>query len=91
MQLPDLFILSLALFQVAYSIAYLDLPFGVMRRIRERTTIGGLLTCIYCLSPWVGVALYVAYQHPVGRDVVNVLAIAGGGVMWFRYTGGAHV
>lgn len=81
-----------AVFILAYSIAFLDLPFGIARRLRERFPDSTLIRCPYCLAPWIAAALY-ALDHSglAGYHFVNILAAAGWALLAYRYTGANHV
>lgn len=82
----DAIVLMLAVWRVSYLLVYEDAPFKIMARLRAYTMLGGLLTCIYCVSIWVAVAVLIAWVYvPM---LVYVLAISGGALMMHRYTGG---
>jgi len=85
----DLLILALASWRLAYLLTKEDLPYGIMRRIRERVTFGGLLLCIYCTSIWASIGCYLLWQTPLA-PIVTILAISGGAMMLWRYTGAEH-
>lgn len=89
MQPTDLLILSLATWRLAYLITKEAAPFSMMQRIRERATLGGLLTCIYCTSVWVAV-LFVLIVRPVIDPmlIIYLFAVSGGAMILHRYTGG---
>lgn len=81
-----------ATFILAYSIAFLDLPFGIARRLRDRFPDSTLLRCPYCLSPWLAAALYIVDRNViVGYHVVSILAVAGWTLLFYRHTGANHV
>lgn len=90
MQPSDLLILSLATFSMAYLLVKEDAPFGIMRRLRERTTIGGLLSCIHCSAFWCAILCYLLLSTPLA-PVVYVFAARGGFQFLWRYTGGDMV
>ena len=85
----DLLVLALATWRISYLIVYEDAPWRLMSRLREWNDLGGLLRCIYCTSLWVAVGCWLLMQ--VAPAVVYVLAVSGGAMMLWRYTGGEHV
>lgn len=90
MNLPDLLIVTLATFYLAYAISATHGPWHIFERLRQRLPLGGLTACLVCLSPWLAALLYsLALTQLV--IVVYVLAIGGGSVLLWRYTGGEHV
>lgn len=86
--IPDFLLLTFATYYLAYALVHLDLPFHVGTRLREMTTIGGMLLCFICTSWWVAFALYVVQYRAI--DLVTVSAIAGAATLAFKYTGGSH-
>lgn len=89
MQLLDLLILTIATWRLAYFIAKEAGPFGCMAALRQRFPLGGLTSCIYCVSIWAALALYLISQ--VFMPAVYVFAVAGGAMLAHRYTGGDHI
>jgi hypothetical protein len=87
LELAELIILSLATWRLSYLIVYEDAPFHALEKLREWNDLGGLLRCIYCVSIWVAVGLCWLTDN---LTLVNVLAVSGLAVMWWRYTGGEH-
>lgn len=85
----DLLILSLATWRLARLLTKEDAPYQLMTRFRARFHLA-VLDCIYCTSIWCAIALYLLWQTPAA-PIVIVLAISGGAMMLFRYTGGDHV
>lgn len=86
----DLIILSLACWRGAYLITHEDAPFALMRKIRERWPLGGLLKCQYCASIWTAGFCYLLWLTPLA-PLVYVLAVSGLAMLLYRYTGGDHV
>lgn len=84
----DLLILSLATWRLARLLTKEDAPYQLMKRFRERSK-WGVFDCIYCMSVWVSIALYLLWLTPAA-PVVTVIAISGGAMMMYRYTGGDH-
>lgn len=89
MSLDNLLIMLLAAYSMAYLLVKEDAPFGVMKALRARTTLGGLLNCIYCSMFWCSVACYVLLPTPLA-PIVYVFAIRGGAMFVHRYTGGDY-
>ena len=86
----DLLTLILASWWVAYVVTHKGLPFGVMDWLRAKTTLGGLLTCIYCFSIYAAALGYVLLATPLA-PLVTIAAAAGGALLLHRYTGGDHI
>lgn len=86
----DLIIIALATFYLAYSLTLLEGPFKAFVKLRFWLPLGGLTQCIYCMALWVGALCYVLYNTTL-QPVVVVLAIAGLGMVIYRYTGANHV
>lgn len=90
--LLDVLILMLATWRTAHLLTSEDAPFRLMARIRERTTLGGLLTCIKCASVWTAALLlwfYSAFIQPLSLAEFMLLipAVSGGALMLASYTG----
>lgn len=83
----DILLLSLFTWRGAYLLVKEDAPFRLMARLRERTTFGGLLTCMYCSSVWVALIGYLVLSTPL-VPLVYVGAISGAAMLLHRYTGG---
>lgn len=86
----DLLILALATWRVAYMITREHGPFRVFERLRAAYPLGGLTTCLYCLSVWVSAAFFLLYQAGILWPA-QLCAISGAAIMLYRYTGGDHV
>jgi hypothetical protein len=85
MPLPDFLILTLATWFAAKVISSSNL----FAPLRERISLGGLVSCIVCLSPWCFAALWLVWLTPV-QPLVWVLAGAGGALMLGSYSGATH-
>jgi hypothetical protein len=85
----NLLLLALFAWRVAYMLVKESGPFDVFTRLRAVTTVGGVLTCIYCCSVWTGLAGYLLMSTPL-VPIVYVGAISGGAMMMWRYTGSEH-
>lgn len=77
MPLPDLLILALASTYWAFVIPRKAGPYRLFERLRERTTLGGLLLCPPCLVLWVAVVFWLLWQTDAS-PLVLISAIAGG-------------
>lgn len=86
----DLLILALATWRLAYLAVKESAPFNLMGRFRAWTTLGGMLTCIYCASIWAGLLMFVLYQFPLLHPIVWVFAVSGAGLMLGSYSGASH-
>lgn len=85
----DLLVLILAAWRTAHLLVSEDAPFRLMARVRARTTLGGLLTCIKCASVWTAALMLVLWFTPL-VPLVWVAAISGGALMLASYTGVNH-
>lgn len=86
----DFMILSLATFYAAYVLVQTKGPFGYFQWLRENVMHGGLLTCIYCATVWIGGIFYLLWLAHL-EPICYVFAGAGAAMLLYRYTGGAHV
>ena len=57
--------------------------------LRGRFKLGGLWDCMYCVSVWVALVLYVLLLTELA-PVVYILAGTGGAMLLHRYTGGDY-
>ena len=90
MQPFDLLIIALAAWRLARFVTKDSGPWRVMERVRARTTLGGMLDCIYCASVWAAALAYTLLLTPAAWLVV-IAAGSGGAMLLHRYTGGEHV
>jgi hypothetical protein len=88
--LPDLVVLALATFYLAHAITASDGPFRAFARLREHWPLGGLTTCLVCVSVWLALVFYAVLQTPLAW-LVQAIAPAGAAVLLWRYTGANHV
>lgn len=84
----DLLILTLATFYASYAIANTDGPFAIFEWLRTAVPLGGLTSCIVCLSVWLAAVFYLLLPTPF-YPVIVILALAGASVLLYRYTGGS--
>lgn len=90
MQPLDFIIYATATWYLSYVITAQDGPFSILEKMRQR--MGGLLSCIYCIAPYIAGIVYVVSRHEeVGYPLVCIFAIAGFSLMLRSYTGaGLH-
>ena len=86
----NLVILALASWRLAYFIVYDDAPYKIMKRIRDKFPNWQVLDCIYCASVWTAIICY-ALLLTSAYWIVDILAVSGGAMMFWRYTGGKHM
>lgn len=83
--------LTLATWRLASLLVAEDGPFHVLLKLRERTTVGGLLDCIWCVSVWIAplaLAVWLAgagIAITVGQFGVLALAISAGAIAFDRW------
>ena len=87
MTLPDLLILAFACYVVTDILVNRAAPFGVMDWIRAKAN-SDVFRCFYCASIWAGIAVYLVWR--IEPQVIYPVAVAGGAVLLWRYTGGNH-
>lgn len=78
MHLFDFTLIVLAAWRLAYMLVQESGPFKVFSRLRDLTTIGGLLECMYCCSVWTALGmllLFPLWQLPVYVLAVSALAL----------------
>ena len=86
----DLLIIALATWRAARLLTQEDGPFDSIAKFRTRYPLGGLMTCIYCMSIWVGSGAYLLWYYSVPH-VLEIGAIAGAAMLLHRHTGGNHL
>ena len=86
LSLPDLLILAAAAWRVAYLLTKESAPFNLMGRFRSWTTLGGMLTCIYCASIWTALLMLLLWLTPL-QPLVYLFAISGAALMLASWTG----
>ncbi len=86
----DVLIIMLATWRTAHLLTQEDAPFRFMSRIRARTTLGGLLTCVKCASVWTAALMLALWFTPLVW-LVWIAAISGGALMLAAYSGASHV
>lgn len=83
----DLAILALACYLLTDALVNRALPWNSMGRIRERLQ-WTVFTCFYCSAFWAGIAVYLLWL--INPQLIYPLAIGGGAVLAWRYTGANH-
>lgn len=86
MQPLDFILLAIATWRLAFFVSNEAGPLAFMARLRSRNDLGGLLTCIKCVSVWAALLLLVLYSSPLSA-LVWVLAVSGLALMLASYTG----
>lgn len=76
-------LISLATWAIAFMVSNTSGPFHAFEWVRNHLPLGGLTSCIICLSPWIAVALWLL---PDGI-VIWALAAAGLALMLHSYVG----
>lgn len=87
--LLDLLVIGLAAWRLAYLMAKEAAPFQLMSKLRQRTTFGGLLSCLYCSSWWAALVMLVLWFTPL-QVVVYVFAVSAAALMLGSYTGASQ-
>jgi len=88
MPLPDLLILSLATWGLAYLLTREDGPYDILKRLRALFVFGGLTGCIYCAAVWLA-ALNYALLQTAAAPVVYIAAAYGGAMLLVARSGKA--
>ena len=83
----DFILLALAACYWAFVLVKKGGPWNAFKRLRSRTTVGGLLECPACLVFWTAALLYLGWQWEPTQYVVTVSAIAGGATFIGYYSG----
>lgn len=86
LSIPDLLVIALATWRLAFLMAAEKAPFQLMSKLRQRIPLGGLLTCLYCSSWWAALVMLVLWFTPL-QVVVWVFAISAAGLMLGSYSG----
>lgn len=83
-----LVVIALATWRLSFMLAHESGPGHVFERLRTRYPLGGLTTCMRCLSVWMAAFLFVAYA--IVPEAVFILAASGAALMLHSYTGAGH-
>lgn len=88
----DFLLIALAGYRLAHLLVYEDAPFALAKRLRARTTLGGLLSCVWCAGFWMCLLAYLAlrFGDQVGYGLVLVLAANAGGLMLASFSGASR-
>lgn len=62
-------------------------PFSIFTAIRARA--GGLLSCVWCIAPWIAIIMLAIY-YLLYPPIVWAFAVAGAAMAIRSYTGVAH-
>lgn len=82
-------VIAAACWRTAHLLVYEEAPFRLMARVRERTTLGGLLSCMKCASVWTAALMLALWFTPL-QPVVCLFAISGAALMLASYSGVNH-
>lgn len=82
-------IVALATWRAAHLLVKEDAPFRLMARLRERTTLGGLLSCMKCASVWTAALMLALWFTPL-QPMVWLFAVSGAALMLASYSGVNH-
>lgn len=85
----DFAVITLATWRLAFLLVGDVGPYQVFRRLRTRFPLGGLSSCIYCMTCWTALLMYVLWQTPLA-PVVTLFALMGAALMLSSYTGVNH-
>jgi hypothetical protein len=87
MDIITLLILSLATWRVSSLFVVEDGPFKMFAKLRGKITLFGLLSCLWCLSVWVGAAVIAAWYFVPFWTVILCapFAVSGAAIMIDRY------
>jgi hypothetical protein len=83
----DLLRIALATWYISHAVTALSGPLRLFTRLRGVSPLSGLLSCIYCLSIWVALGLYIIMQHDSGHYLIDPFAVAGAALMLRSYSG----
>lgn len=84
----DMLLLALATWRIANMLTSEHGPWHIFGKMRRQVPLGGLTTCIYCMSVWVALILVPIYLFvPI---IIWVFAISGAALMLRSYTGAGH-
>ena len=86
MSFLDFLLITLAACYWAFVLAKKAGPYQLFEKLRNRTTLGGLLLCPPCLVFWMAVLFWVLWQTPIA-PLVTISAVAGGATLLGYYTG----
>ena len=93
MQPFDFILIALATWRLSHMVTGEAGPYRAFERLRTRYPLGGLTSCIYCLSVWVGWGMVGAWVLDVTVIQWGIIgaAASGAALMLRAYTGaGIH-
>lgn len=88
--IADFLVISIACYRAAHLLVKEDAPFRLMARLRQRTTLGGMLECIWCASFWCALIMLLLW-HTSLQSLVWLFAVSGAALMLSAYTGANHL
>lgn len=86
LSLIDLIVLAAATWYISYIVSSPNIkgPWGILELIRLYFPLGGLTTCIICLSVWVA---FVLCMLSGDNNLIDTCAVAGVSLWFHAYTG----
>lgn len=82
----DMLLLILATWWLAYTLTSQKGPVDILVKLREKIPLGGLTACVYCLSIWIAILVFMVWLSPF-QLAVYPFAFAGGAMLLHRYAG----
>ena len=67
-----------------------ECPFGICAHLRKLLPLGGLTSCIYCMSVWMAALCNAVWLTPL-QPLVVIVAISGASLMLAAYSGAHHL
>ena len=83
MTIIDLIMITSATWYITFCLVHLPGPLDIFKYLRGWFHI---MTCIYCLSLWIGLVFY-AFVYVGYTDIVYVFGIVGAGHLFASWTG----
>lgn len=81
----DLLLIAIATWRLSYMLASETGPFDAFVKLRTRLPLGGLTSCMYCVSIWTAPVIWLVWQTPA-QVVVLWLALSGAALMLGAYS-----
>ena len=82
----DIIMLSCGAWYISFCIVNLDGPGKLFKWLRDKHDFGGLFSCIYCLSFWIAIALYVMLYNEI-EEPVYIMGVCGMAHMLASFSG----
>lgn len=84
--LEELIILALGTWRLSHMLTSESCPFRMCEKLRAILPLGGLTTCIYCMSVWMSVLVLILWYSEL-YPLVYILAISGASLVIRSYSG----